>query len=86
MKAADIKDEGFLAAVERVNDSEDHWALVWDIEAAFPGVPRKVLLAKARRLIRRGVLDGCDCGCRGDFYIPAWNERRVVAWREGSTS
>jgi hypothetical protein len=36
-----------------------------------PGVPAKVVLAKARRLIRRGLLSGCDCGCRGDFELTA---------------
>lgn len=35
----------------------------WD----FPAAPAKVVLAKAKRLILRGVLDGCFCGCRGDF-------------------
>lgn len=34
-----------------------------------PGVPEKVLLAKAKRLIKRGLIDGCACGCRGDFEI-----------------
>lgn len=32
-----------------------------------PGVPKKVVLAKAQRLIDRRLLDGCTCGCRGDF-------------------
>jgi hypothetical protein len=51
----------------------------WDVEAVLgtghikervediPGVPSKVVLAKARRLINRKVIKGCDCGCRGDF-------------------
>jgi hypothetical protein len=34
--------------------------------AAFPD---KVLRAKARRLIKRGLIKGCTCGCRGDFEI-----------------
>lgn len=29
----------------------------------------KLQLAKMRMLIRRGLVDGCDCGCRGDFVI-----------------
>lgn len=29
----------------------------------------KIVLAKARRLIRRGLLDGCYCGCRGDLSL-----------------
>lgn len=31
--------------------------------------PDKLLLAKMRRLISRGLVDGCTCGCRGDFEI-----------------
>lgn len=35
----------------------------------WPGVPPKVVLAKAQRLINRGMLTGCTCGCRGDFGV-----------------
>lgn len=53
----------------------------WDIEAVLgtghvnnvyedvPGVPAKVVLAKAKRLIDRKVIRGCPCGCRGDFEV-----------------
>lgn len=34
-----------------------------------PGVPWKVVLAKFRRVRDRGLVDGCDCGCRGDFEL-----------------
>ncbi|KKB99462.1 hypothetical protein [Mycolicibacter arupensis] len=34
-----------------------------------PGVPWKVVLAKFRRVKKRGLVDGCDCGCRGDFEL-----------------
>lgn len=33
------------------------------------GVPPKVLLAKAKRMIRRGLIAGCACGCRGDWEV-----------------
>jgi len=33
----------------------------------FPAIPPKLVLAKARRLVRRRLLEGCYCGCRGDF-------------------
>ena len=32
-------------------------------------VPEKVARAKMAALIRRGLADGCACGCRGDFEI-----------------
>lgn len=81
--ARDIPDAVFLAAVETASRGT-RWATRWDVEATLaglptprdfdtypeiPGVPSKVVLAKARRLIRRGLLHGCACGCRGDFII-----------------
>lgn len=83
--ARDIPDELFLDAVRAARGNwTPAWAMVDDIQAVlagipltkcrypdeFPGVPRKVVLAKAKRLILRGVLGGCFCGCRGDIEIP----------------
>jgi hypothetical protein len=31
--------------------------------------PDKLVLAKMRNLIGKGLIDGCSCGCRGDFVI-----------------
>lgn len=79
-KAADIADEDFLLAIEYEinnarNPAQGTWA-TWGYEGAdfglqlrFSEFPRKVLLAKARRLIKRGLLTGCACGCRGDFEL-----------------
>jgi hypothetical protein len=39
------------------------------IDAMPPGTPQKVALAKMRALIKRGLIDGCACGCRGDFTL-----------------
>lgn len=33
-------------------------------------VPWKVLNAKLDGMQRRGLIDGCSCGCRGDWHIP----------------
>lgn len=33
------------------------------------GTPRKLQLAVMRNLINRGLVEGCTCGCRGDFEI-----------------
>lgn len=35
----------------------------------FRGIPRKVLRAKGQRLIDRGLMTGCMCGCRGDMEL-----------------
>lgn len=34
-----------------------------------PDVVDKLALAKMRSLIAKGLVDGCDCGCRGDFTL-----------------
>lgn len=60
MQAKDLADADVLAAVRSSST-------LWDIPAAFPSAPPKVVLAKLASLVRRGVLDGCACGCRGDF-------------------
>lgn len=31
--------------------------------------PNKVVRAKMRALVKRKLVGGCDCGCRGDFEI-----------------
>lgn len=35
------------------------------------GQRNKLALAKMAMLIRRGLAEGCTCGCRGDFEITA---------------
>ena len=31
--------------------------------------PFKLILSKMKLLIKKGFVDGCGCGCRGDFVI-----------------
>ena len=47
---------------------KSHPAILWDLAKKLD-VPDKVLLAKMRRLIKKGKVKGCACGCRGDFEI-----------------
>jgi len=57
----------FIYYIERLNEEGEI-----QIEAI------KTLIAKMKNLIRRGLVDGCDCGCRGDFEIT----RKGVAYIE----
>lgn len=51
------------------------WVFTWDLEKHFPAVPYKILMAKLNKLIKRRLIEGCGCGCRGDFYLtPAGRE------------
>lgn len=70
MKTADLPNEVFLAAVKQA--SADHpakWAMRWDVQALLSSYPEKIVLSKARKLIKSKVIDGCFCGCRGDWEI-----------------
>lgn len=35
----------------------------------FPEFPEAVVRAKLNRMVRKGYLNGCTCGCRGDFTL-----------------
>lgn len=93
MKASDITDGAFIDAVSYCcAEWEMGVASRWDVTAVlaghpedvgggprdYPDMPWKVVLAKARSLIRRGLIDGCDCGCRGNFEVkPTLTVRRA---------
>lgn len=47
-----------------------------------PNTPTRLILAKMKSLIRRGLVDGCSCGCRGDFRITAKGLGVVTATME----
>lgn len=77
--------DGAIAERSRVEGSpRTIGATRWDVAAVlaghpehvggtpvdYPDMPYKVVLAKARSLIRRRLLSGCACGCRGEFERP----------------
>ena len=43
----------------------------WDLAEHFCTCchPEKVLLAKLRKMVKQRKIEGCACGCRGDFYL-----------------
>lgn len=44
-------------------------ASIFDICKLWDTVPPKVIKEKLRKLIDKGAIDGCACGCRGDFTV-----------------
>lgn len=46
------------------------------------GTPPKVALAKMRALHRQGLVDGCPCGCRGDFTLTVAGMAELARLRE----
>lgn len=72
MKCKDIPDKPILEFLSRNPKQWHNWYFKdqFDVSQVMPdGIPEKIILAKMRMMIRRGVVDGCDCGCRGDFTI-----------------
>ena len=75
MQCKDIPDAPIIEFL-RQNCGPYKWA-TWGngysmptVQDAMPaGTPPKLQLAKMRMLIRRGIVRGCPCGCRGDFYL-----------------
>lgn len=72
MQAKDIPDEPIL----RFLSQQTQWATHGDgysmptvQDAVPPGTPLKIQLSKMRMLLRRGLVGGCPCGCRGDWLI-----------------
>lgn len=63
----------------------------YSVRQAMPaGIPEKLVLAKMRRLLARGLVQGCLCGCRGDFEITMkgraflmGEQLRIVPWHAG---
>jgi hypothetical protein len=55
-----------------------HWVTRWDLAVVvYNEAPERVLLAKLASLIRRGLMTGCACGCRGDLEITPAGERLI---------
>lgn len=78
IQAKDISDVDFLRIVDRLSrdgswgaswGAAPRWVLRMEVQDEMPDVPWKVLLAKARSLIKRRLMTGCGCGCRGDYEI-----------------
>jgi hypothetical protein len=42
--------------------------------------PWAVINAKLTSMHRRGLVDGCSCGCRGDWHVYGEDERRYWEW------
>jgi len=63
----------FLASLDRpatIHDREGEVPYDHSVVRAMPdGVPQKLVRAKMAMLMRRELVDGCTCGCRGDFEI-----------------
>lgn len=47
------------------------WTNTTEVSIVFRHFPFKVVAAKLSKLLKRGLVTGCDCGCRGDWELTA---------------
>lgn len=76
----DIETDAVLLAVAAAARSGLAGAMLSEVVTTLRR-PRKVVLAKLKALIGQGLLDGCACGCRGDFQITAHGESVLAELR-----
>ena len=72
MQCKDIPDIPILKFLLSNKGTWCNWYRGYDhsVCLAMPNdTPCKLVLAKMKTLIRRGLVKGCTCGCRGDFEI-----------------
>jgi len=71
MKCKDIPDLPILEFIQGLNKPAIMSSGYENsVERSMPEwTPPKVQLAKMHMLSRRGLINGCTCGCRGDFEL-----------------
>lgn len=78
VQAKDITEDPVLRFV--AGHSTSTWQPGFDnsvLNAMPAGTPPKVALAKMRALIKRGLVDGCGCGCMGGFTLTDAGRQRI---------
>lgn len=60
-------------------------AYLSDILKFWDNIPPKVILAKLRKLEERGKIDGCACGCIGNFTVVHEDEMITEHYFEEAT-
>lgn len=69
LQAKHIDERAVLMAIRDDNVRDDRVGMLLDDLVRLLDVPGKVVRSKVAALRRRGLVDGCTCGCRGDFRI-----------------
>jgi hypothetical protein len=65
----DILDGPLLGLIARKQREKGMWVNTWDFEPPYSELPDNLFRAKMGQLMKRGLIDGCNCGCRGDYEL-----------------
>lgn len=77
LQAKHIPDERIITVIDQFT-KDRYTAMTPEIYATWPHVPRKVILAKLDKMVHRKILDGCACGCSGQFRVINGSSRRCL--------
>lgn len=70
MQCKDIPDQPIIDFLQKVGRGILYGGFENSVLNAMPkGVNEKLAKAKMASLIKRRLVDGCACGCRGDFKL-----------------
>jgi hypothetical protein len=74
VQAKDIPDEAILDHIPTWPQTISGWDVARAIrylgDSPIRPCPQKAVNAKLRSMAKRGLVEGCPCGCRGDWHIP----------------
>jgi len=71
MQCKDIADRPLLRFVAAKEAEKGMWVNAWDFDPPYSDLPGRLFRAKMGKLIDKGYLTGCNCGCRGDYELTA---------------
>ena len=72
MQCKDVPDAPILAFLASLGGKWGAWYPGWEnsvMQAMPANTPEKVAVRKMAGLIKRGLVGGCPCGCRGDYEL-----------------
>lgn len=83
IQAKDIPDKALIDLIDRLWNAPRAYldaagelvvfyptaASIFDICKQWDAIPVKVIQTKLKSLKKRNLIDGCVCGCRGDFTV-----------------
>lgn len=80
MKTSDIPERPILEFLSRqkvwATHGEGH-SMPTVRDAMPPETPLKLQISKMRNLLKRGLVRGCGCGCRGDWEITPFGRQAL---------
>lgn len=88
MKTKDIPE---IPILELLLNNKGRWCFCIgeesrNVASAMPkGIPQKLVISKMRAMIRKGLVKGCPCGCRGDYEITVAGELTLAVHKAPST-